>query len=86
MLDAANQWAAQYGYLFVVVFLMVEAAGVPIPIVPSAEKYQVPSRSMAIRLKRAKFVSFRSTVPRVQPPVGKSKMDNSILVTKMGPP
>ena len=31
MLDVVNQWVAQYGYVLVAVFLMIEAAGVPVP-------------------------------------------------------
>ncbi len=31
MLDVVNQWVAQYGYALVAVFLLIEAAGLPIP-------------------------------------------------------
>ena len=31
MLDVVNQWVGQYGYVLVAVFLMIEAAGVPVP-------------------------------------------------------
>jgi membrane protein DedA with SNARE-associated domain/membrane-associated phospholipid phosphatase len=31
MLDVVNQWVGQYGYVLVAVFLVIEAAGVPIP-------------------------------------------------------
>ena len=31
MLDVVSQWVAQYGYVLVGIFLMIEAAGVPIP-------------------------------------------------------
>src|SRR5262249_45596804 len=31
MLDVVNQWVAQYGYALVAAFLMIEAAGLPIP-------------------------------------------------------
>jgi membrane protein DedA with SNARE-associated domain/membrane-associated phospholipid phosphatase len=31
MLDVVNQWVGQYGYILVAVFLIVEAAGVPVP-------------------------------------------------------
>src|SRR6516165_5521518 len=31
MLDVVNQWVAQYGYALVAAFLLIEAAGLPIP-------------------------------------------------------
>lgn len=31
MLDVVNQWVGQFGYVLVAVFLLIEAAGVPIP-------------------------------------------------------
>ena len=31
MLDVVSQWVAHYGYVLVAVFLLIEAAGVPIP-------------------------------------------------------
>jgi membrane protein DedA with SNARE-associated domain len=31
MLDVVTQWVGQYGYVLVAVFLMIEAAGIPIP-------------------------------------------------------
>jgi membrane protein DedA with SNARE-associated domain/membrane-associated phospholipid phosphatase len=31
MLDVVNQWVAQYGYALVALFLLIEAAGLPIP-------------------------------------------------------